>query len=77
VPSPPLGNQLIIALKDSSLASTIAVPELMLKGRQMGSSSFMYMEMFLIVGIWYLIMTSVLSFVMHRIEQRLKVSDRD
>ncbi|MPN26646.1 L-cystine transport system permease protein YecS [bioreactor metagenome] len=74
---PPLGNQLIIALKDSSLASTIAVPELMLKGRQMGSSSFMYMEMFLIVGIWYLIMTSVLSFVMHRIEQRLKVSDRD
>ncbi len=58
---PPLGNQLIIALK----------------GRQMGSSSFMYMEMFLIVGIWYLIMTSVLSFVMHRIEQRLKVSDRD
>ncbi len=74
---PPLGNQLIIALKDSSLASTIAVPELMLKGRQMGSSSFMYMEMFLIVGIWYLLMTSVLSFVMHRIEQRLKVSDRD
>lgn len=74
---PPLGNQLIIALKDSSLASTIAVPELMLKGRQMGSSSFMYMEMFLIVGIWYLIMTSVLSFVMHRIEQRLKVSDRE
>lgn len=74
---PPLGNQLIIALKDSSLASTIVVPELMLKGRQMGSSSFMYMEMFLIVGIWYLIMTSVLSFVMHRIEQRLKVSDRD
>lgn len=74
---PPLGNQLIIALKDSSLASTIAVPELMLKGRQMGSSSFMYMEMFLIIGIWYLIMTSVLSFVMHRIEQRLKVSDRD
>lgn len=59
------------------MASTIAVPELMLKGRQMGSSLFMYMEMFLIVGIWYLIMTSVLSFVMHRIEQRLKVSDRD
>ncbi len=37
---PSLGNQLIIALKDSSLASTIAVPELMLKGRQMGSSTF-------------------------------------
>jgi polar amino acid transport system permease protein len=74
---PSLGNQLIIALKDSSLASTIAVPELMLRGRQMGSSSFMYMEMFIIVGIWYLIMTSVLSFAVHRIETRLKVSDRE
>jgi polar amino acid transport system permease protein len=74
---PSLGNQLIIALKDSSLASTIAVPELMLRGRQMGSSSFMYMEMFIIVGIWYLLMTSVLSFAVHRIETRLKVSDRE
>ncbi|MCH3918801.1 MAG: amino acid ABC transporter permease [Spirochaetia bacterium] len=74
---PSLGNQLIIALKDSSLASTIAVPELMLKGRQMGSSTFMYMEMFLIVGIWYLIMTSILSIVMHQIENKLKVSDRE
>lgn len=74
---PSLGNQLIIALKDSSLASTIAVPELMLKGRQMGSSTFMYMEMFIIVGIWYLLMTSVLSFVVHRVEKKLKVSDRN
>lgn len=74
---PSIGNQLIIALKDSSLASTIAVPELMLRGRQMGSSTFMYMEMFIIVGIWYLLMTSVLSYVIHRIETRLKVSDRD
>lgn len=74
---PPLGNQLIIALKDSSLASTIAVPELLLKGRQMGSSSFMYMEMFLIVAIWYLLMTSILSYLVHRVEKRLKVSDRE
>lgn len=73
---PPLGNQFIIALKDSSLASTIAVPELLLRGRQMGSSSFMYMEMLTIVAIWYLLMTGVLSYVIHRVETRLKVSDR-
>ena len=73
---PPLGNQFIIALKDSSLASTIAVPELLLRGRQMGSSSFMYMEMLVIVAIWYLLMTGVLSYVIHRVETRLKVSDR-
>ncbi len=74
---PPLGNQFIIALKDSSLASTIAVPELLLRGRQLGSSSFMYMEMLIIVAIWYLIMTSVLSFAVHKTEKRLRVSDRD
>ncbi len=74
---PPLGNQFIIALKDSSLASTIAVPELLLRGRQMGSSTFMYMEMLIIVAIWYLIMTSLLTYGVHRLEQRLKVSDHD
>lgn len=74
---PALGNQFIIALKDSSLASTIAVPELLLRGRQMGSSTFMYMEMLIIVAIWYLIMTSVLTYGVHRLEKRLKVSDHD
>jgi polar amino acid transport system permease protein len=74
---PPLGNQFIIALKDSSLASTIAVSELLLRGRQLGSSSFMYMEMLIIVALWYLIMTSVLTYGVHRVETRLKVSDRD
>lgn len=73
---PPLGNQFIIALKDSSLASTIAVPELLLRGRQMGSSTFMYMEMLIIVAIWYLIMTSVLTYGVHRLERRMRVSDR-
>ncbi len=74
---PSLGNQFIIALKDSSLASTIAVPELLLKGRQLGSSTFMYMEMLIIVAIWYLIMTSVLTFGVHKLEKKLRVSDRD
>jgi polar amino acid transport system permease protein len=73
---PSLGNQFIIALKDSSLASTIAVPELLLRGRQMGSSSFMYMEMLIIVAIWYLLMTGLFSFGIHRLEKKLKVSDR-
>jgi ABC-type glutathione transport system ATPase component len=45
----PLGNQFIIALKDSSLASTIAVKELLLRTRQVGSSQFMMMEI-LIIG---------------------------
>lgn len=72
---PPLGNQFIIALKDSSLASTIAVHELLLRAQQLGASSFRYMEYLIIAGIYYLILTSILTLIVNRIEHRLKVSD--
>lgn len=72
---PPLGNQFIIALKDSSLASAIAVRELLLRARQMGSATLMMLEMLMIVGIYYLIMTTVLTIIVGRVENRLGVSD--
>ena len=68
---PSLGNQFIIALKDSSLASTIAVPELLLRGRQLGSSSFKYMEMLIIVAIYYLLLTTLLHFILNKIDKKL------
>ncbi len=73
---PPLGNQFIIATKDSSLASTIAVRELLLKSQQLGSSTFNTMEYLIIAGIYYLIMTTVLGYFVHRLERRLAISDR-
>lgn len=72
---PPLSNQLIIALKDSSLASAVAVPELLLFARQLGSSNFRLMEMLTIAAIYYLILTSILSLISNAIEKRLNVSD--
>jgi len=72
---PPLGNQFIIALKDSSLASAASVPELLLQARQLGSSTFSYMEMLFIAGIYYLIMTTVLTILVGRVEKRLSISD--
>jgi polar amino acid transport system permease protein len=72
---PPLGNQFIIALKDSSLASTIAVHELLLRAKQLGSSSFKPMEYLVIAGIYYLIMTSILSIIVNKVEERLRVSE--
>ena len=74
---PPLGNQFIIALKDSSLASTIAVPELLLRGRQLGSSSFMYMEMLIIVAAYYLLLTTLLNFTLSRIDDKLASGKRE
>lgn len=73
---PPLGNQFIIATKDSSLASTVAVRELLLKSQQLGSSTFRLMEYLLIAGIYYLLITSILSFLVHKLEKKLAVSDR-
>lgn len=73
---PPLGNQLIIATKDSSLASAITVRELLLKSQQMGSSSYHFLEYFLIAGIYYFIITSILSFFVNKLERKLAVSDR-
>ncbi|MCX7709485.1 MAG: amino acid ABC transporter permease [Clostridia bacterium] len=73
---PPLGNQFIIATKDSSLASTIAVRELLLKSQQLGSSTFRFMEYLLIAGLYYLIITAVLGFFVHKLERRLAVSER-
>ncbi len=73
---PPLGNQLIIATKDSSLASAVTVRELLLKSQQLGSSTYRFMEYFLIAGIYYFIITSVLGFIVHKVEKRLDVSSR-
>lgn len=72
---PPLSNQFIIALKDSSLASAISVPELLLHARQLGSSTFHLMEMLTIAAIYYLIMTTVLTVFANLLEKRLRVSD--
>lgn len=73
---PPLGNQFIIATKDSSLASTIAVREILLKSQQLGSSTFRFMEYLIIAGLYYLITTAVLGLFVHKLEHRLAVSDR-
>jgi len=73
---PSLSNQFIIALKDSSLASSIAVPELLLKAKQLGSANFMMMEALGVAAIFYLLMTSVLTVGTNLIERRLNVSSR-
>lgn len=73
---PALSNQFIIALKDSSLASSIAVPELLLKAKQLGSANFKLMESLCVAAVFYLVMTSVLTIITGFMERALKVSSR-
>lgn len=72
---PSLGNQFIIALKDSSLASTITINELLLKSQQLASSNFMMMEMLTLAAVFYLFYTALFSWLFHRLEARLDVSN--
>ena len=56
---PPLGNDFIALLKDSALASAIAVPELTQAGRLLSARTFRAFETYNMVALLYLIMTLV------------------
>lgn len=71
---PPLGNQFIIALKDSSLASAITIKELVLKSQQLASANYLMMEMLTIAAVFYLFYTSIFTWVFTKIEEKLAVS---
>lgn len=70
---PPLGNQLIISLKDTSLFSVIAVGELLYKGRQYASTTFTYFEPYLMIMVLYLCITIPAMLFLRRLERRLDV----
>ncbi|WP_042351857.1 amino acid ABC transporter permease [Bacillus massiliigorillae] len=69
---PPLGNEFIVLIKESSIACIIAAPELMYWGRAMGSQYFKVWEPYLTAAVIYLIITVSLSYVLNRIERRLE-----
>ncbi|WML50420.1 amino acid ABC transporter permease [Neobacillus sp. PS3-34] len=73
---PPLGNQFIIGLKDSSLAAFISMNELFNVATTLGSNNFDEMTYLLIVAVYYLVLVAVLTIVVSIIEKRLAVSDR-
>jgi len=68
---PPLGNDFIALLKDSSLATVLAVPELTQLGRIQRSSTFRVYEVFNTIAFLYLSMTVALSFGVKALERRL------
>ncbi len=72
---PPLGNQFIIAVKDSSLASFIGMYELFSVATTLGSNNFDYMTYLLVVAIYYLVLVFVFTIIVNIIEKRLSVSD--
>jgi polar amino acid transport system permease protein len=70
---PPLTNQFIITLKNSSLVSLLTIQELFRRGEQIIYSTFRAFEIYTGVAIMYLIMTSTLGALTDYLENRLEV----
>jgi glutamine transport system permease protein len=73
---PPLGNQFIISLKDTSLLVVIGVAELTRVGQEIIAVNFRAFEVWLTVGLSYLAMTMTIAWVLKRIERRSEGSGR-
>lgn len=73
---PPVGNEFIALLKDSSLVSAVAVADLTRRGREFMSSHFNPIETWTMVALVYLIMTLFSARVASYIERKAKVSER-
>jgi polar amino acid transport system permease protein len=72
---PPLGNDFIALLKDSSLATVLAVNELTQLTRIRRSSTFRVMEAFNVAAFLYLSMTLLLSGFVRFLERRMKIAE--
>lgn len=72
---PPLGNEFIALIKDSSLVSTIAIAELTRVGQQIITRTFQSFEIWTGVAIFYFIMTYIMSRIVRFLESRLAIND--
>ena len=72
---PPLGNDFIALLKDSSLATVLAVSELTQLTRVRKASTFRVMETFNVAAFLYLSLTLMLSAVVKYLERKMKIEE--
>ena len=68
---PPLGNQFIISLKDTSLLMVIGVGELLRTGQEIVAVNFRAFEVYMAVAMVYLVMTMSIAKALKILETRL------
>jgi polar amino acid transport system permease protein len=72
---PPLGNDFISMMKESSLVSVLGVKEITLQGKQYAAASFLYPQTYNTVAFLYLSITLVLSMGVKFMEKRLQTDE--
>lgn len=71
---PPLGNQFIIGLKDSSLVAYISVTDLFNAALTAQGENYMPFETYFVVGFYYLIIILIFTWILNKVESRMDVS---
>ncbi|MCF6097343.1 amino acid ABC transporter permease [Thermovorax subterraneus] len=72
---PPLGNEFVTLLKNSSLATTIGFPELTRAAQIVAGNTYRPFEPYLTAAAFYFVMTVSFSWLMSIVERRLAASD--
>ncbi len=73
---PALGNQFLLAIKDSSLASIITIAELMTKAREFAAATYSVFPIYFDAACYYMLLTFVLARLLNMLEKRLRVNER-
>ncbi|MBQ5781881.1 MAG: amino acid ABC transporter permease [Oscillospiraceae bacterium] len=72
---PALGNEFIMMIKETSLASTFFIGDLMTAHLKIKGATYLMMESLIITGIIYLVMTYPLSKLVEAVERKMKNAD--
>ncbi|MEW6342690.1 MAG: glutamine ABC transporter permease GlnP [Paraburkholderia sp.] len=70
---PPLGNQCIVSLKDTSLFIVIGVGELTRQGQEIIAGNFRAVEIWTAVALIYLVLTGVMTITLRLVEKRMRI----
>ena len=73
---PALANEFIVLLKETSVASYVSVADLTYAGSIVGGNSYDYLFPLLLTAVMYLIMVMFFTFLVRKLERRLRSSER-
>lgn len=73
---PPIGNEFNVMLKNTTLVSVIGVQELLLSTQMVTSATFRVFELYLVVAIYFLLLTTLWGFFQSWLENRVGKSER-
>jgi polar amino acid transport system permease protein len=70
---PPLGNEFIALIKNSSLVSLLTIADLMHEGQKIISVSYRSLEVYLVIALIYFVLTNLTGLALRQTERRLGV----